>query len=161
MKTTLKEAIAKIEGSITADKQNVVYFDDSERKYYLAPIEDIADLQKLMDSDDEDIAGDAYSHWCAGNSHDECTPDGGPITEITIGDVGCCDSAKWDGRKVTVKGIPHVAKILADIDFSENDLSALAGKILLSWSVGYDGDMAEDRVVVNVKRGEESAKARA
>lgn len=159
MKTTLKQAIAKIEASITSDKQSVIYFDDSTRHYYLAPIEDIDDLRELMD--DDDTSSDAYSHWCAGNSHDECTPDGEPLTTVTIGDVGCCDKAIWDGVKLRGNGSPHVEKILKSVDFSESDLDTLASEIMAAWSVGYDGDMAEQKVVVKVVRGEDCAELRA
>lgn len=69
-------AIDRIQGSLTDDGESVIYYDDNTQLYYLAPMEDIDYLADLMDSDDEDIAGDAYSHWCAGTSHPECDRDG-------------------------------------------------------------------------------------
>ena len=72
MKTTRKEALARIDGCLTDDKQGVIYYDDDMQKFYLSPIEDLQDLQDLMDSEDEDVARDAYSHWCAGTSHPVC-----------------------------------------------------------------------------------------
>lgn len=74
MSTTQSEAIAHINGSITPDGTGVIYFDDSTRKHYLAPIEDLQDLMDLMDDEDEAVSSDAYSHWCAGTSHPECDP---------------------------------------------------------------------------------------
>lgn len=76
MKTTQSESLARIEGSITTDKQSVIYYDDTTQKFYLAPIDDLQDLQDLMDDPDEDVARDAYSHWCAGTSHPICDADG-------------------------------------------------------------------------------------
>jgi hypothetical protein len=72
--TTPSEALARINGSITADGTGVVYYDDSTQQHYLAPIEDLKDLQDLMDDCDESVSSDAYSHWCAGTSHPEYTP---------------------------------------------------------------------------------------
>lgn len=76
MKTTRKEALERIEGTLTSDKQSVIYYDDNMQKFYLSPIEDLQDLQDLMDDDDEDVSRDAYSHWCAGTSHQICDAEG-------------------------------------------------------------------------------------
>jgi hypothetical protein len=64
-------AIELINGSIHNDGASVVYYDDNTQKNYIAPTEDLGDLVLLMESDDEDIARDAYSHWCAATSHPE------------------------------------------------------------------------------------------
>ena len=64
-------AIELINGSIHNDGASVVYYDDNTQKSYIAPTEDLADLILLMESDDEDIARDAYSHWCAVTNHPE------------------------------------------------------------------------------------------
>jgi hypothetical protein len=71
MSTPRSQALARINGSITADGTGVVYYDDSTQLHYLAPIEDLQELQDLMDDPDESVSSDAYSHWCAGTSHPE------------------------------------------------------------------------------------------
>lgn len=65
--TTQKQALAKIDGWVVAE--SVIYYDDSMHRYYVGPVADLADLIALMDSTDEDVSSDAYSHWCAGASH--------------------------------------------------------------------------------------------
>jgi len=57
----------------------VVYYDEDTSTWYLNHRADLGYLRQLMDVDDDyiaesafdDIAGNAYSHWCAG-----CTPIG-------------------------------------------------------------------------------------
>jgi len=67
MTYTKQDALNRINGTIV--KNSVVYYDDAMAEYYVGPASDIDDLVELMNSDDEDIARDAYSHWCAGTSH--------------------------------------------------------------------------------------------
>ena len=69
-------AIERINGSLTEDGESVIYYDDNTQKHYLSPVEDIGDLVSFMNSEDEDVARDAYSHWCAGTSHPECDEEG-------------------------------------------------------------------------------------
>lgn len=76
---TRQEALERIDGSLINDGDQVVYYDDSMQEYYLCDIEDLDDLRALMAHDDEDIASDAYSHWCAGTSHPECDSEGNLI----------------------------------------------------------------------------------
>jgi len=64
---TQAEALARIDGWIVG--QTVIFYDDSMRRYYTGPSSDLDYLRELMASDDDDIARDAYSHWCAGVSH--------------------------------------------------------------------------------------------
>ena len=61
------DARARIDGSIVAG--SIVYYDDNMSLYYVGPVDDLADLADLMADDDEAVARDAYSHWCAGTSH--------------------------------------------------------------------------------------------
>ena len=68
-KVSRKAALARIDGSIVAD--SVIYYDDAMHRYYVGPIGDLDYLCELMASDDDDVARDAYSHWCAGTSHGE------------------------------------------------------------------------------------------
>lgn len=76
---TREDAIEKINGSWTDDLKSVIYYDDNTSSYYLSPVEDVDDLVALMNSLDEEIGRDAYSHWCAGTSHPECDEDGNEI----------------------------------------------------------------------------------
>lgn len=78
----IQAAIERIQGSITDDGASVIYYDDNTQLHYLSPIEDLDDLADLMESDDADISGDAYGHWCAGQltPHPECDEDGN-VTE--------------------------------------------------------------------------------
>lgn len=61
------DALARIDGRIIAG--SVVHYDDSMHLYYVGPVEDLEYLAALMEDADEDVARDAYSHWCAGTSH--------------------------------------------------------------------------------------------
>ena len=74
-----REALARIDGCVTDDGKSVVYYDDSTHSYYIAPLADIDELVALIDSDDSDVSRDAYSHWCAMTSHDECDANGGAL----------------------------------------------------------------------------------
>jgi hypothetical protein len=72
----IEEAMERIGGSLSEDGESVIYYDDATQSHYLAPVEDLPLLAFLMHGADEEIAGDAYSHWCAGTSHPECDEDG-------------------------------------------------------------------------------------
>lgn len=74
--TTQKEALSRINGTVINGGKSVIYDDDSMQQHYLAPVEDIQDLQALMDDEDDDVSRDAYSHWCATTSHPECDENG-------------------------------------------------------------------------------------
>ncbi|MGP1664802.1 MAG: hypothetical protein ACTS5I_02570 [Rhodanobacter sp.] len=64
---TQSEALERISGRIVG--KSVIYYDDSMQRYYVGPLSDVDDLRELMGSTDEDVARDAYSHWCAGSNH--------------------------------------------------------------------------------------------
>jgi hypothetical protein len=68
-KTARQQAADKIQGTIHGDY--VEYYDDNMRVMYRNPVEDLDYLAELMDSDDEAIRADAYSHWCAGTESEE------------------------------------------------------------------------------------------
>lgn len=74
----VEAAIERIDGNRINDDE-VVYYDDNTRSYYKAPVEDLYELAELMMSDDESVASDAYSHWCAGTSHPECDEEGNEL----------------------------------------------------------------------------------
>jgi len=60
-------ALRRIDGSIFGG--SILYYDDSMSLYYIGPVADLGELIDLMESDDEDLRRDAYSHWCAGCNH--------------------------------------------------------------------------------------------
>ena len=68
-KTTREQAAEAINGTIDGDY--VTYYDDNMSRMYRNPVEDLDYLAELLDSDDESIAADAYSHWCAGTDSEE------------------------------------------------------------------------------------------
>lgn len=72
-------ALERIDGSLINDGEQVVYYDDCTQEYYLCDIDDLDELRALMAHDDEAVAGDAYSHWCAGTNHPECDSEGNLI----------------------------------------------------------------------------------
>lgn len=74
-------ALERIDGSLINDGEQIVYFDGSTCKYYLGDVDDLDDLRALMADKDEDVARDAYSHWCSGTSHPECDSEGNGISE--------------------------------------------------------------------------------
>jgi hypothetical protein len=63
------EALSRINGSIV--NNSVIYYDDSTQRWYVGPVADLDYLAQLINDDDEAVSNDAYSHWCAGTSHDE------------------------------------------------------------------------------------------
>lgn len=69
MKTNRQEAADYINGTIHG--QYVEYYDDSTSRMYRNPVTDLDYLAELIDSDDESIRADAYSHWCAGTTSEE------------------------------------------------------------------------------------------
>lgn len=72
-------ALERIDGSLINDGEQIVYFDDATRKYYIGAVGDLDDLRALMAHEDADVARDAYSHWCSGTSHPECDSAGNLI----------------------------------------------------------------------------------
>lgn len=81
---TREAALERIDGSLINDGEQIVYFDDGTRKYYLGDVEDLDDLRALMADEDKDVARDAYSHWCSGTSHPECDSEGELLTEGAV-----------------------------------------------------------------------------
>jgi hypothetical protein len=69
MKTTRKEALNHIDGYVHAGQ--LVYWADETCRWYVGDESDLDDLIDLLDSDDDEISGSAYSHWCAGCTHAE------------------------------------------------------------------------------------------
>ena len=56
------------------EEVNLSNFDDKEHFLkYCESEEEMIDLYELINSDDEDISISAYSHWCAGTSHNLVT----------------------------------------------------------------------------------------
>lgn len=67
VKVSESEALERWDMEIVND--SVIYRDDGTRKWYLNHRVDLIGLRALMGSDDDDISGNAYSHWCATHTH--------------------------------------------------------------------------------------------
>jgi hypothetical protein len=52
------------------------YYADETSRWYVCPAAELAELCDYLDSDDEQISSDAYSHWCAGHTDVEEMPVG-------------------------------------------------------------------------------------
>lgn len=68
LSVSVDDALARIGGEIHDD--SVIYYDDGTRRWYVNAAADLTDLRILMGSDDEEISGSAYSHWCSNCQHD-------------------------------------------------------------------------------------------
>lgn len=49
---------------------------DETQRWYIVTEDDLESLCDYLDSDDNEIAGNAYSHWCAGTTTSEEMPAG-------------------------------------------------------------------------------------
>ena len=67
LSVSVEDALGQIEGGIHGD--NVIYYDDSTRKWYANDATDLTSLRILMGSPDEEISRYAYSHWCSQCPH--------------------------------------------------------------------------------------------
>ena len=78
----LQRAAERLDASELQDGR-WAYYDDGMGRYYIVGAADLAELCDYLDSDDETISGDAYSHWCAGTVADEMprgwTPDNSEV----------------------------------------------------------------------------------
>lgn len=93
---TRAQAADHINGTIDGDY--VYYHDDGTGEDYRSDVESLDYLVELLNSDDEAIASDAYSHWCAATDselvryvrqHDldaikwlQCPRDGGQMVDV-------------------------------------------------------------------------------
>jgi hypothetical protein len=57
--------------AVQISDRRYAYHDDGMGRWYLVSASDLADLVDYLDSDDEAVTGDAYSHWCAGTMAEE------------------------------------------------------------------------------------------
>jgi hypothetical protein len=62
------DALERIDGEIIGDK--ILYYDDCMQRWYVGETSDLTLLREYMGSGDEEVARDAYSHWCAACGHD-------------------------------------------------------------------------------------------
>lgn len=62
---TREDAIALISASKAADGDGYIYRAGETDEWYRFDEHDLDELVGLMNSDDEDVARDAYSHWCS------------------------------------------------------------------------------------------------
>ena len=75
--TDLQRAAAHIDATELSDGRYAHYAAETRRWYVLTEFE-LEDLVGYLDSDDPQVAGDAYSHWCAGVSAVEMPADWTP-----------------------------------------------------------------------------------
>lgn len=66
----LNRAIDRVSATDLGDDQWAYWADETSR-YYVVDSDDLESLCDYLDSDDEKIASDAYSHWCAGTMAEE------------------------------------------------------------------------------------------
>lgn len=66
----LERAAERVDATELPDGRWAYYADETSR-WYVVTAAELAKLCDYLDHDHEDIARDAYSHWCAGISADE------------------------------------------------------------------------------------------
>jgi hypothetical protein len=75
----LARAAAHIDATDLGDGRWAHYADETST-WWVVTADELEELCDYLDSDDEQVSGDAYSHWCAGTSGEEMpagwTPDG-------------------------------------------------------------------------------------
>lgn len=144
------------------------HYDNGMRKWYVVSEGDVAEYVDYADSDDEQVSGDAYSHWCAGTVSSEASRAelielgvAEPIS-IHISDEGTWSEAVIDasGIRVTEHGGCPVERILADVDMV-GTLDDIAQRVLTRWMDGYHGDPAKAglRVTVECRNNQAIAEA--
>lgn len=78
--TTLTRAAKHIDATELPDGSWAHYAAETST-YWVVTAEELAELCDYLDSDDQQISGDAYSHWCAGTSAQEMPRGWTPDTE--------------------------------------------------------------------------------
>lgn len=73
----LKRAADHIDATELPDGRWAHYADETSR-WYVVTADELAELAEYLDSDDEQVSRDAYSHWCAGTSGKEMPRDWSP-----------------------------------------------------------------------------------
>ena len=73
-RSRLEKAVEKVSAS-AIPSGDYAYYDDAMRCYYVVDSRTLEELTGYLESDDPAIAGDAYSHWCAGSDAEQM-PDG-------------------------------------------------------------------------------------
>lgn len=70
-------------GAVRLASGDYAHYADETSSWWVVTADELAELCDYLDSDDEQIAGDAYSHWCAGTAAREMprgwVPDGSDI----------------------------------------------------------------------------------
>lgn len=60
-----------IDSTWDRSQQECIYYDDATGESYRCDeLDDMLYLYQLIHDDDPDVRRDAYSHWCAGTSHE-------------------------------------------------------------------------------------------
>ena len=81
MTTTKIDRAAKHLDATKLASGDWAHYADETSTWYVVSEGDLADLCDYLDDEDEQVSGDAYSHWCAGTVSSEATP--AQIAEIT------------------------------------------------------------------------------
>jgi hypothetical protein len=69
--SALDLAIEKL-GAVKLPDGDYAYFDDGMRRWYVVDEDDLLSyVSGYLESTDEDVRNDAYSHWCASTMADE------------------------------------------------------------------------------------------
>lgn len=64
---TRQDAIERI-GATELDGGGWIHHADETNEYWVVSAAELDELAELMSDEDEQISGDAYSHWCAGGA---------------------------------------------------------------------------------------------
>ena len=75
--TKLQRA-AKHIGAVSIGRGQWAHYADETGYYYVVSGAELRELYDYLDSDDEQISSDAYSHWCAGTAAKEMPKDWTP-----------------------------------------------------------------------------------
>lgn len=70
MTTTIQRAAQHIDATDLVDGRWAHYADETSR-WHVVSAEALGELCEYLDSDDPQVSGDAYSHWCAGTNSEE------------------------------------------------------------------------------------------
>lgn len=60
------------------------HYDNETSTWWIVTADELAELTIYLDSDDETVSSDAYSHWCAGGTGSEMPKGWTPDTDTTI-----------------------------------------------------------------------------
>jgi hypothetical protein len=68
------------------------HYDDGMGRWYIVSAQELVEYCDYLDHEDEQISGDAYSHWCAGNTSVEMPRGWAPEADESTGDLVVLES---------------------------------------------------------------------